>query len=225
MKQSKKHLCNKQTKEESVKKALSRVVDKIGEEESKKVKTEFCKSEKSEQDGIIRSLLAQGLSQIEVRSLLGIGGHRTQRIAKLVGAGEEEKTETRPPPKHACVEEDKEAVRLSVHYFDIEPGYPCAHRKPVQYYHDPTVEWKDVFNKYVEERISAHRRILSFNRWREYVRYFHPRLYLRRALTDMCNACYRIETSLSSNELSDERRADLLQQKETHLGKVLSITE
>ena len=77
-------------------------------------------------------MLAQGLTQIEVRSLLGIGGHRTQRIAKLVGADPEEKTETRPPPKHACGEEDKETVKLSVHCFDIEPGYPCAHRKPVE---------------------------------------------------------------------------------------------
>ena len=82
MKQSKKHTCSKQTKKRGGKKALSRVVDKIGEEESQKVKTEFSKTDKSEQDGIIRSLLTQGLSQIEVRSLLGIGGHRTQRIAK-----------------------------------------------------------------------------------------------------------------------------------------------
>ena len=113
---------------------------------------------------------------------------------------------------------------LSEHCFYIELGFSRAHRKPVEYYHDPTVEWKDVFNKYVEERINACKRVLSFNRWREYVRYFHPRLYLHRALTDLCNDWYRIEIRLSSNELSDERRADLLQQKETHLGKILPIT-
>ena len=37
VKQSKKHLCSKQTKEGRGRQALSRVVDKIGEEESKKV--------------------------------------------------------------------------------------------------------------------------------------------------------------------------------------------
>ena len=52
MKQSKKHTCRKQTTEERGKKALSRVVDKIGEEDSQKVKTEFSTTDKSEQDGI-----------------------------------------------------------------------------------------------------------------------------------------------------------------------------
>ena len=45
MKQLKKHLCSKQTKEERGKKALSRVVDKIGEEEFlKRYRLNFIKA-------------------------------------------------------------------------------------------------------------------------------------------------------------------------------------
>ena len=216
----------KQTKEEQAEKALSRAKNKLGGDKAEKLQTEFSKSrDKKEQDGIIRSMLSQGLSQSEVRSMLDIGGHRVQRISKIVEGGEEEggEEEVRAPPKHACTDDDKEAVRMSVYVFDIEPGYPCAHGKLTEYYHDPTIEWKDVYMKYVEDRMRSMKRVLSFVRWREYVQYYHPRFYMHHMKTDMCNACYHIDTSLAATDLLDERHAELLVQKETHLGNMIPL--
>ena len=46
----------------------------------------------------------------------------------------------------------------------------------------------------------------------------YPRLHLRRQQTDMCNVCFRIDTELADAGTTEERRKELLLQKETHLG-------
>ena len=57
---------------------------KIGEEEMLKVKEEYDELEKHplEQDGIILSLVAQGLSCIEIKSLLGVGDYHMSRLKR-----------------------------------------------------------------------------------------------------------------------------------------------
>ena len=208
-----------QTNDERKDKAFARACLKVGKEEVEKMLIEYKNINEMEQDGMIATLIAVGLSQIEIRSLLGVGGYRVSRLQKRSKMSEEEREilPQRPAPIHACSDEDRDAVRRSVKAFDTEPGYPCSHRETLEYFADPTIEWTTVYKSYVAECEKSHMRVLSFGRWRDYVRLFRPRLKLHRMNTDMCNRCYRIDIALKESSLPDERRAELLQEKEIHI--------
>jgi hypothetical protein len=102
--------------------------------------------------------------------------------------------------------------------FDLEAGFPCAHRNQMLYFHDPTLLWKDIYQSYCDY-VPPGGRVLSSNRWREYIKHFFPNLRLHRAESDLCNACYRINIELQDASISDETRAQLLAQQEVHIGK------
>ena len=63
---------------------------------------------------------------------------------------------------------------------------------------------------------------MSLNRWREYIRAFHPRLKLGRVLTDTCNVCYRIDTELKSSHLTAELEHELEQHRKADLNQAKS---
>ena len=71
---------------EKIAKARSRAVQKLGEEQAADVVAVFRKAsdggDKEQADGVIMTLLAQALSQIEVVALLGVGGYRVARLAR-----------------------------------------------------------------------------------------------------------------------------------------------
>ncbi len=131
-------------------------------------------------------------------------------------ADEAQEEPTAKVPKHALTEEDKSRIKYYINSFDLEPGYPCAHREPLLYFHDGKMEWKDIYDGYVKS-LKMGERVVSGNRFREYVKFFFPRLRLKRHETDVCNACFRIDTELL--ECTDEdRKKELQLQKETHIG-------
>ena len=165
------------------------------------------------------TLLAEDLAQTEIKSMLGVRGHRVSRLQKKSKYTEEdlEEKQEKVPRPHACSDADHEAVKDSIGNFDIEPGYPCAHRQTLMYFADPTIDWTlkwtSVYKVYVKNREEAASRILSFGRWRDYVRVYYPNLRLKRFMTDMCNRCYRIDIQLREN-ISDEGKVQLIQEKE-----------
>ena len=67
-----------QSKQEQNEKALARAISKLGEDEAKKVQEEYKKYQKNKElsEGVILTLIATGLSGIEMKSLLGIGGYK-----------------------------------------------------------------------------------------------------------------------------------------------------
>ena len=132
----------KQTKEEQFEKAEKRAKEKLGSEEIDKMKQEFGKISETERDGMITTLIAAGLSQLEIKAVLGVGGYRVARLQKRSKLTEEELEQNmeRAPPSHACNDTDREAVRNSIHNYDIEPGYPCAHRVTLTYFADLTID-------------------------------------------------------------------------------------
>ena len=142
---------------------MDRIQARVGKDECDALLQEFKRSSPSEHDGMILTLIATGSSQIEIRALYGVGGYRVSRLQAR--EGREELAEPKPvTPKHACSEEEKLAVRDYItNHYDIEPGYPCAHRKPIYYLADPTLEWKDVYANYVQRQEEGNR-ILSLNR-------------------------------------------------------------
>ena len=60
-------------------------------------------------------------------------------------------------------------------------------------------------------------RVLSVERWRQYIVYFYPGVRLSRSKEDVCDACMRIELQLCDESLTPEARAALELQKRTHL--------
>ncbi|XP_041454613.1 uncharacterized protein LOC121407545 [Lytechinus variegatus] len=203
--------------------ARERVVRKLGEEKIEEIVNTFSKADgtanKARADGMILTMLAQGLSQIEVISILPVGGYRVSRLSRF--DPEEEEGKTRKIPWHAATDEDKEAIKKQIDSWDIEPGYPCAHRKPLEYI-EAGKEWQALYAEYKEERCMSGNRVLSLVRWREYVRAFRPRLRLKHATTDLCNCCYKIDLELKDPAISDERKAELKLQKETHLEDAIT---
>ena len=64
-------------------------------------------------------------------------------------------------------------------------------------------------------------RVLSVERWRQYIQFHYPELRLSRSKEDLCDACFRIDVEVSRPNLSDEERSDLLRQKQEHLEGAL----
>ena len=196
----------------------------MGEEEAAKVKEEYQRAtDNKAKDAVLITLFSQGYSQVQIRALLNVGGYKTNRIQhylKLDPQEREELANTSHVPKHAFTEEDKARLRNHINSYDLQPGFPCAHREPMQYFAIDLGNWKDVYQKYKESLgPQPDVRVMSINRWREYVRYFFPRLRVKQYDTDVCNCCYRIDTELKYSDISDEHREELLLEKAMHLGK------
>ena len=144
----------KQSKEDEKEKALNRVKSKLGEAEAKKVQGEYSKCNQQQGEGVILTLIASGLSGSEIKSLFPVDGDKVTRLQKRSKMSEEEIDQLvhRPPPSHACSILDQEACTAILRQYDIEPGYPCSHREPLQYFADPTIKWTDVYGTYSKER-------------------------------------------------------------------------
>lgn len=65
-------------------------------------------------------------------------------------------------------------------------------------------------------------RVLSYCRWREYVKAFYPGLHLGRPKVDLCDRCVRIETELLMPDLTPERKAFLEKEQTIHLEEAMS---
>ena len=133
------------------------------------MKDEFKTSSKHQQDGMIVTLLTQGASQASIRGLFEVGGYRINRLSQCMGMTAEEKEERinkSHKPKHALDEEDMDRLRSHIDSYDLEPGYPCAHRQAPLYFHfddAKTHTWKDIHNEYTES-LQPGQRIISYNR-------------------------------------------------------------
>lgn len=225
----------KKTAEQKKIEAKYRVEGKLGKKEYLKISSEFSAMSTSEQDGCLRTLLNQNrLSQVEIRSFLPVGGYRLDRLSRDLGrpvpgpvecpaasggAQGEALPSSAQKPWHAVTQSDIDAIAAHISTWEIEPGFPCAHRIQLEYLADPTLEWGTLHEQYRAEREMSGERVLSPTRWREYVRHLKPRLRRGRVLSDLCNTCYRLDIELKQPNLSEERRADILLQKQTHLAE------
>ena len=95
---------------------------------------------------------------------------------------------TKVVPKHSASHIDKARVRDT---YDLEEGYACAHRNQMLYIANETVQWKDIYISYTKS-IPQGGRILSRNRWREYIRHFYPHLRLHRTEGSSAMRAYKL---------------------------------
>ena len=113
-----------------------RICEKLGEDEAENMREEFKHESEEEKDGMIKTLLTEGKSQVEVKVLFKCGGYKLDRIAQeLKKPPEERGQKEKYVPKHALSDDDKGRIRDHIQSYDLEPGYPCAHREPLLYFH------------------------------------------------------------------------------------------
>ena len=125
---------NKRQKCDRAANASSCVESKVGAEEITEL-LETWKSldarEHAEGDGIILALIKLGVSQIEIRSMLGVGGYRVCRLQKAFQNGmvsnEHATRRVRPTPKHAVTSAEIDAIKEHAQTFELEDGFPCSH--------------------------------------------------------------------------------------------------
>ena len=205
-------------------KAKKRIRGKLGEKLSETMREEYDMRSSKEKDGMIKTLLSEGKSQQEIKSLLGCGGYRVFRLSQEIKRNAEERNvakNMKHTPKHALTDEDKKRIRDHIDSYDLVPGPPCAHRLPMLYFHDNCkYQWKAIHGNYVAS-LERGDRVVSASRFREIVVLDYPRLRLKRSETDVCNACNRIKTELEDPNLTEEGRNDLTAQKENHIGKFI----
>ena len=152
-----------------------------------------------------------------------MGGYRIFRPNKLQQAYQEGVPPEINPniPSHVAKPEDIQRVKTHIETYDLESGYACAHRNQLTYFHDETLQWKDVYNAYVED-LPPETRVLSKNRWREYVRHLFPHLRLHRVESDLCNACYRLDVQLKDPNITTQEADHIRLQQTTHRGKCMT---
>jgi hypothetical protein len=102
---------------------------------------------------------------------------RIQKLhSEMQEPGYEPNTNVRAIPKHSASNLDKSRVKDHIKdNYDLEEGYACSHRNQMLYFSCQTVKWKDIYESYTKG-IPQGQRILSRNRWREYVRFYYPQL-------------------------------------------------
>ena len=203
--------------------AIQRVKDKVGEtvaeELLKKWEESLTEKDKkkrsSEGDGIIKTLKAIGLSVIEIRAFLKVGSSRISRVVE---------NKPKPPsktPKHAASDADTFMIVDFVLGLDLEPGYPCAHRSIPLYVEgeDQGSNWRKLHDKYKEKCLAKDVRIISYNRFREYVHHYFPTLKLGKTKTDMCNQCYNLNLKMNDPDTSPDEKELLKEKLSIHIGE------
>ena len=141
---------------------------------SKKEKKELL----AEGDGVIKALLTLGFSKHEVCTFLNVGGPRVNRIMEAMkNPGKKKK---KKKPKHAASQADIQNVLDYITGLDLEPGYPCAHKRIPLYVvgdHQGST-WAKLHKEYKERMIKSGARDLSYNRFREYSKHYLPSIKL-----------------------------------------------
>ena len=218
------------TCEEKKDRALERIKVKIGEERMKdlismwdSIHQNLEKKNKTqvscEGDGVIRTLLGLGFSKHEVSAFLNIGGYRINRIMESLRTPYQVKESK--PPAHAASEADIRRVLEFILNLDIEPGYPCLHRKiPLYVVGDQQGStWKTLHAEYKDSCTKVDARVLSCNRFREYVKHYLPSIKLGKTQTDLCNQCFSLQLQMKDPDTTEEERVAIRAKLDQHLDE------
>lgn len=204
-------------------KALKRIMEKVGEESMQTIKETFHSlsvngdnEKKLQADGIILNLMDMGISNNDIKFFLHCGGPRVNRLRLAKESGFQAVKE-KNAPKHALSSDDIERVKSFIMLLPTEEGYPCCHRRMKNYLMDQGLTWKQLWRRYETIMEEDNHRVVSYERWLQYVHYEFPGLRLSRTKEDLCDACTRIEIELLRDNLTEEDRNNLILEKEMHM--------
>ena len=119
----------------------------------------------------------------------------------------------------AASREDVETMVSHIAKKNLEPGYPCQHRKLPLYVvgDNQGSTWKQLHAEYEIQCKQKGVRVFSCNRYREYVQHHLPGIKLNKTNTDQCNQCFSIALKLKDPNISEEEKDELKEQLQMHL--------
>jgi hypothetical protein len=146
--------------------------------------------EHDQAEGMIIALLRQGLPDAQVRAVFGVGGYKiTQLKAMIKNVIDGFHTRRSPQlPKHAFTDEDIAFFLLTFGDWELEEGFPCSHRRPRQYFVEPGMTWKILWQRHSAKALEANQRAMKYSRWTQYVHLQFPGVRLSRTKEDLFDA-------------------------------------
>ena len=170
---------------------------------------------KWESDGFLRGLIvSHNLSRAEAMEFFKIGRYKYDR---LKGLNPTQPIPKRRPNENAISAEDKEFIRILMKAMELEPGYPCHHRSTPIYMADPNITFVSLHNQYKDECQERRIRALSYDSFKNVVKFLIPTLHLGKTKKDSCNACFSLELQIKDPETSEQLKQELIASKELHL--------
>lgn len=163
-----------------------------------------------EADGIILSLIKAGAGERQLRCLLQIGGGRFARlketkfrkhIANNKGNGS------------SLTDADIAMIKNDITSWDVEPGYPCAHRRTKMNLNEAGLSWKTMYDRFVKKCVAANRRIISYKTWMKYRLALAPQYSFCKTKEDECDVCSRLNILLDDLEHTSAMKDDIKKAK------------
>jgi len=101
-------------------------------------------------------------------------------------------------PAHALHDNDLHKIKADAESWEVEDGFPYAHRRSKQYFLDPKLTFTKLYQRYKDEIESANdtRRVVLYLRWIQYIHLFFPSLRLAQTVEDVCNYYVHIDIQL-----------------------------
>ena len=79
--------------------------------------------------------------------------------------------------------------------------------------------WTKLHIKYKEKVVAENGRIMSYNRFREYVHHYFPTLKLGKTKTDMCNECFTLNLRMNDPDVNPDEKVQLKEKLSIHIGE------
>ena len=226
----------KQSNEQKTTRALQRAVLKVGGienyEELKSswsgLKTGNHQEDQEKGNGIIISLLNLGLSQIEIRGIIGCSSTRIDRMRDRVAAGNAFVAPIPKPAGHACSEKTIEFLYSHMNTWEprLEQGFPCPHLRIKHYFIQendaPKITWSTLHEEYVaafdaqsvEDKVGS--KAMKYSTFTQYVHQKKPGLRLSRTKQDACDSCIRLEFVLANPEATADEKLQAQAELDMH---------
>jgi hypothetical protein len=202
--------------------ALERAYARLGEDEVKRLQqtyealdSKWNGTEHDQAEGMVLSLLRQGVPDAQIRAIFRVGGSMIARLKQVIKDGVDtlHTWRVRNPPAHALSADDIEFLCATCREWNLEEGFPCSHRGPRQYLAEAGITLKDLWQQYKQKAEAVPRRVILYT---QYVHFKFPGFRLSRSQQDVCDACTKIEIALKNNALDDRARGELEAEKIMH---------
>ena len=155
-------------------------------------------------DGMLAVLMEKGAKEKMLRGVFHIGQSRYNRILK-----NQAKNPTGGTNFKAITPDMMDQLdRLVSTGIPKELGFPCAHRRLMEYCTDEKISsWEKLYDKYyVPFEPDSDVRKMAYISFYNHMRAHHPGFRLRRLVEDACDTCEELKTKLKDKNVSTEEK-------------------
>lgn len=218
----------RKSNEEKRASAEKRVIERYGAETVNGLRENWqilnaLDGDSEEAKGFIISMISMGMSQIEIRSIIPVGGYRVAAWQKRVALGE-----TYIAPQRSASHKFNEATRIFLsgvmETWNLEEGFPCPHRRLKSYFVEDGMTWKILHSRYEEEyrKLSEERQkvieLMAYSTFTQYVHYIDPGIRLTRSMQDISDSCTRLNLVIQNPKSTEDEKNAAKLELEMHVG-------